>query len=167
MKLTILLGFVLMIDLFLLLWIAVGMVKDKRLFTSAPKDIQEVALEHDEDYPGQRYLGWFLLMLCAAVYAGTYVYGAYDGIRNGFGFWDFFFRFLIMSYLLKAFDIIFLDYFLLTKSHFFQHYYPETQGCEGYHSFGFNRREQLTRIVLYPFFCAFLSFACVLIEGHL
>ena len=31
MKLTILLGFVLIIDLFLLLWIAVGMVKDKRL----------------------------------------------------------------------------------------------------------------------------------------
>ena len=28
-------------------------------------------------------------------------------------------------------------------SHFFQHYYPETEGCAGYHSFGFNRKEHL------------------------
>ena len=101
------------------------------------------------------------------LYVGIYVYGAYDGIRNDFGFWQFFIRFLIMSYLLKAFDIIAFDWYLLTKSRFFQHYYPETERCEGYHSFGFNRKEQLTRIILYPFLCAFLSLICVLIEAHL
>ena len=47
----------------------------------------------------------------------------------------------------KAFDIIALDYILITKTHFFQHYIPETKGCAGYHSFGYNRKEQLTRIL--------------------
>jgi hypothetical protein len=32
---------------------------------------------------------------------------------------------------------------LLTKTHFFQHFYPETEGCEGYHRFGFKRKGQL------------------------
>ncbi|MBR0419319.1 MAG: hypothetical protein IJI66_09125 [Erysipelotrichaceae bacterium] len=167
MKLTVILGFALSVDLFLILWAAVGLVQDKRLFTTAPKDIQQKAEEHPERFPGQKILGWILLLIFALLYAGIYIYGAYDGIRNGFGFWQFFARFLIMSYLLKAFDIIAFDWYLLTKSHFFQHYYPETEGCEGYHSFGFNRREQLTRIVLYPFLCVFLSIACMMIETYL
>ena len=56
-----------------------------------------------------------------------------------------------MLYLWKAFDIICLDWFLLTKSHFFQHYYPETEGCAGYRSFGFNRKEQLTALFCFRF----------------
>ena len=167
MKLTIILGLALSVDLFLILWAAVGLVQDRRLFTTAPKDIQQKAEDHPERFPGQKTIGWILLLIFALLYAGIYIYGAYDGIRNGFGFWQFFARFLIMSYLLKAFDIIAFDWYLLTKSHFFQHYYPETEGCEGYHSFGFNRREQLIRIVLYPFLCAFLSIICMMIETYL
>ena len=68
-----------------------------------------------------------------------------------------------MLYLLKAFDIICLDWLLLTKSHFFQHYYPETEGCAGYHQFGFNRKEQLTRIVLFPFLSLLLAWVCTLL----
>ena len=67
-----------------------------------------------------------------------------------------------MLYLWKAFDIICLDWFLLTKSHFFQHYYPETEGCAGYHQFGFNRKGQLTRIILFPFIAAGLAWIAVL-----
>ena len=67
-----------------------------------------------------------------------------------------------MLYLWKAFDIIFLDWLLLTKTHFFQHFYPETEGCEGYHSFGFNRKGQLIRIVVFPFVAAALAGICML-----
>ena len=67
----------------------------------------------------------------------TFIYAGWDGKQNNYGFWQFFWRFLAMLYLLKAFDIICLDWFLLTKSRFFQHYYPETEGCAGYHQFGF------------------------------
>lgn len=68
-----------------------------------------------------------------------------------------------MLYLLKAFDIIFLDWFLLTKSNFFQHYYRETEDCEGYHQFGFNRGEQLARIILFPFLALLMAWICTLL----
>ncbi len=161
MKLTILLGLVLMADLFALLWIAVALVQEKWLFTSAPKDIQQKIQQHPERIPHQRWLGRRLLIMAAVIYVMTYIYGGYDGIIRGFSFADFFMRFLIMSYMLKAFDMVFFDWFLLTRSHFFQHYYPETEGCAGYSSFGFNIRQQLTMIALYPLLSALFSLICV------
>ena len=98
------------------------------------------------------------------MFAFVLIYAGYDGIRNNFTFWDFFIRYLTILYLLKAFDIICLDYYLLTKSHFFQHYYPETEGCEGYHNFGFNRKEQLIRIAIFPFVSLLLAYICTLMR---
>lgn len=156
-------SFVLMAALFLLIWAAVALVQSKKLFTTAPKDIQAAALEREERFPGARILGWTLLVIIAAAFLGAFVYGGWDGIRRGYGFWQFFGRFLTMLYLEKAFDIICLDWLLLTKSHFFQHYYPETAGCAGYHQFGFNRKEQLTRIVVFPFVALLLAWVCTLL----
>ncbi len=165
MTVTLILSFILMIDLFLLILFAVWLVKDRRLFTTAPKDIQAAVRDHEEPFRGAKILGWVLLIFCALVFAGCFVCGGYDGIKKGFSFRDHFFRFLSMWYLLKAFDIIGLDYFLLTKSHFFQHFYPETEGCEGYHNFGFNCREQLIRIVLFPFVSLLMAYIAVRIGG--
>ena len=100
-----------MASLFLIIWVAVSLVQNPKLFTTAPKGIQATVVPHKERFPGARILGWFLL----------------------------------------------------TKSHFFQHYYPETEGCAGYHSFGFNRKEQLTRLVLFPFVAALLAWICTLL----
>ncbi len=163
MKVTILCSLTLMAALFLILWAAVALVQWKKLFATAPKDIQAAALDHPERFPGARALGWCCLVLCVLTYVGVFVYAGWDGLRRGYGFWQFFGRFLVMLYLLKAFDIIALDWFLLTKSHFFQHYYPETEGCAGYHQFGFNRKEQLTRIVLFPFVSLLLAWICTLL----
>ena len=60
-----------------------------------------------------------------------------------------------------------LDWLLLTKPHFFQRFYPETEGCEGYHQFGFNRKEQLTRIILFPFVAALMAGIACLIGGRI
>lgn len=127
-----------------------------------PKDIQAAAKEHPERFPGQHVLGWKLAILCLILAIGTFVYGGWDGIKNGFSFWQFFVRFLVMLYLWKAFDIVCLDWLLLTKSHFFQHFYPETEGCAGYHSFGFNRKGQIIRIIVFPFVAAALAGMCLL-----
>ena len=35
----------------------------------------------------------------------------------------------------RIFDLVFLDWVLLQKTRFFQHYYPETEGCKGYHDY--------------------------------
>ena len=162
MKVTLILSIILMVALFLLLWAAVGFIQDRRFFSTAPKDIQQAVKEHEERFPGQKMVGWRMAVVAMLMFVLSFLYGGYDGVRNGFGFWQFFRRFLIMLYLLKAFDIIFFDWYLLTVSHFFQHYYPETEGCAGYHSFGFNWKGQLLRIVLFPFVSALLSWICTL-----
>ena len=162
MIVTFILSLILMASLFLMIWVAVSLVQNPKLFTTAPKDIQATVVPHEERFPGARILGWFLLLLCAALLLGTFIYASWDGKQNNYSFWQFFWRFLAMLYLWKAFDIICLDWFLLTKSHFFQHYYPETEGCAGYHQFGFNRKEQLTRIILFPFVSMLLAWICTL-----
>lgn len=156
------LSLALMAALFLLILVAVAMVQDRRLFKSAPKDIQAAALEHDEPFRGARMIGWVLLVIIALIFPAAFLYGAWDGLRNDFTFWQFAGRFLAMLYLMKAFDIIFLDWFLLTKSRFFQHFYPETKDCAGYHQFGFNRREQLARIIVFPFIALAATWVCTL-----
>lgn len=119
-------------------------------------------MEHEERFPGVRMLGRKLLLLCVALFLGAFVYGGWDGVRQGYGFWQIFGRFLGMLYLLKAFDIIGFYWFLLTRSHFFQHYYPETEGCAGYHQFGFNRKEQFVQIVVFPFLALLMAWVCTL-----
>ena len=57
MKVTIILSLVLMALFFLLLWAAVALVQSKKLFGTAPKDIQAAVLEHEERFPGARLLG--------------------------------------------------------------------------------------------------------------
>ncbi len=157
MGLTLLLSLILILALCLLLYAAVALIQNKKLFTTAPKDIQEAALEHPERFRGAHLLGWKLAVIAILMMIGAFLYGGYDGIRKGFSFRQFFLRFLVMLYLWKAFDIICLDWLLLTRSHFFQRYYPETEGCAGYHQFGFNRKEQITRIVLFPFVAALMA----------
>lgn len=160
MKITFILSLILMASLFLMILAAVALIQSKKLFKSAPKDLQAAALEHAERFRGARTLGWIILIVCVFLFLGAFVYGGWDGVRRGYNFWQFTGRFLLMLYLMKAFDILFLDWFLLTKSHFFQHFYPETEGCAGYNQFGFNRKEQLARIVLFPFLAALLAWIC-------
>ena len=82
------------------------------------------------------------LTLFVAGYLGLFVIGGIDGLRRGFTFGQFFLRFFTIGAVIKAFDILALDWFLLTKTHFFQHYFPETEGCAGWQDFGYNRRQQ-------------------------
>ena len=163
MVVTLSLSVILMLSLLLMIYAAVAFIQSKKLFTSAPKDIQEAVTEHEERFPGARVIGWVLLIIAVLAFPGSFIYGAWDGLRNDYGLLMFFIRFLTMLYLMKAFDIIFLDWFLLTKSHFYQHYFPETEGCAGYHSFGFNRKEQLSSILFFPFLALLFAWICTLL----
>jgi len=162
MLLTLLLALIFIAAVFGALYAIVGLIQNKKLITTAPKDIQEAANEHPERFRGARTLGWKLAIICLLIMIGIFVYGGYDGVKNGFTFWQFFLRFILILYIWKAFDIICLDWLLLTKSHFFQHFYPETEGCAGYHQFGFNRKGQIIRIIVFPFVAAALAGICML-----
>ena len=167
MLLTLLLSLIFILAVCILLYAAVGLIQNKKLFTTAPKDIQAAAADHPERFPGAHVLGWKLAILALLLMIGTFVYGGWDGVQSGFSFWQHFFRFAVMLYLWKVFDIVCLDWLLLTKSHFFQHFYPETEGCEGYHSFGFNRKGQIIRLAVFPFVAALMALLTMWIGGQL
>ena len=94
--------------------------------------------------------------------SSTAVIGIWDGVKQGYDFWQFFWRCLLILYIYKAFDLVFLDWVLLQKTRFFQHYYPETKGCAGYHSYGFNKKSQITKILLFPFISALIAWLCTI-----
>lgn len=147
----------------LMLYSAVALVQDKRLFGSAPKDAQKLLQPKPERFKGQHLLGWVLLILSMLMLIADAALAVWDGVRNHFGFWQFFARFLTILYAYKAYDMICFDFLLVTRTHFFQHYYPEVDACESFHKYGFNLKSQIVRIIVYPFLCALFAWICTLI----
>lgn len=147
----------------LMLYSAVALVQDKQLFGSAPKDAQELIQPKPERFQGQHLLGWTLLLFGLLMLVAAAALAIGDGVRNHFGFRQFFARFLTILYVYKAYDMICFDFLLVTRTHFFQHYYPEVDVCEAYHKYGYNLKSQIIRIIVYPFLCALIAWICTLI----
>lgn len=156
MILTIILAIVMMAGLFLMLWGAVGFVQNKKFFSSAPKEALGVIEPKEERFKGQHIVGWLMLILSLVLMGGALIYGAYDGIKSGFGFWQFFTRFATMLLLLKAYDILFFDYYLLCRSGFFPRYYPEVKPIYGPHLFGYNKKSHMIQAAL-MIACSFVA----------
>lgn len=165
MVITILLSLLMMAGLFLMLLSGIGFIQDKRFFTSAPQEVQDAVKPRQERFPGAHMLGWIMAVLSLLMMGGALVIGAADGIREGFGFSQFFMRFLIMLLLLKAFDILFFDWVLLCNAgfNFFPHYYPETKAVLGRHLFGYNVKTHLLHVVLFLPASALLAWFCTLL----
>ncbi len=130
--------------LFLGIWGVTITLPTRLLAKNFPEDVQEKLRPRLESLPTspKRALGWIILALFVAGYLALFVIGGIDGLKRGFTFGQFFLRFFTIGAVIKAFDIIALDWFLLTKTHFFQRYFPETEGCAGWQDFGYNRRQQ-------------------------
>lgn len=151
-----------------MLFAAVAFIQDKRFFGTAPKDVQERVLIHEERFPGMHILGYVLCIAAIAVIAGSVIIAVWDGIKRDYGFLQFFIRFMIMLEGYKIWDMLFLDNYLLTKSNFFQHYYPEIGDCKGVKEFGFNFKEQLLKlIVVFPVVSLAAAGLCVLIGNRI
>ena len=153
MGLTIILSLAGCALLFFGIWGVTVTMPTKLLAKNFPEDVQEKLQPRLEEWEHQgmsprRLLGWVILILFCIAYIGLFVIGGIDGLRRRFSFWQFFLRFLIIGGVIKAFDIVALDYYLLTKTHFFQHYFPETEGCTGWQDFGYNRKQQIRQIVM-------------------
>ncbi len=79
-----------------MLFVAVALVQDRRLFKTAPKDIQAAILEHKEPFCSARAIGWTLLLIAILLFPAAFLYGAWDGLRHDFSLWQFAGRFLAM-----------------------------------------------------------------------
>ena len=163
--LTILLSLMMMSGLFLMLLSGIGFIQDKRFFTSAPKEVQDAVKPRQERFPGAHALGWVMAAVSLVIMGGAMVIGAVNGIQEGFGFGQFFTRFLVMLLLLKAFDVLFFDWVLLCNAgfNFFPHFYPETKAVLSRHLFGYNWKTHLAHIAAFPFASAALAWICTLL----
>ena len=162
MLVTIIASVMIMAAYFLILYRGVGFVQDKRFFSSAPKENLAAISDTKERFRGAHIVGWIIIAIALLLFAGAAVLAAWDGVRNEFGFWGFFARFLIMLYIMETYDIFFFDWVLLCHSNFFPHFYPELKGVVGPHMFGYNKKTHIIHYVIYIPACAMIAWICTL-----
>ena len=164
MFLSVFLAIVFCAAITLLLISAVAFVQDKRFFSSAPKEALEVLKPRNEElFYGARTTGWVLMIISILMILGVGAVSIWDGFRSSFSFIQFFLRFVTIFTVYKAYDMIFFDWFLLCKFHFFQHYYPEVESVYSGRKYGYNIKSQLLKLlVIFPAVSALAAWICTL-----
>ena len=164
MLLTIFLAIVFCAAITLMLLAAVAFIQKKEFFSSAPREAREAILPREKElFVGARTIGWTLMIFSILMILGTGAVSIWDGFRSGFGFWQFFARFVLIFTIYKVYDMVCFDYFLLMKFHFFQHYYPETESVYPVKKYGFNLKSQLLKLlVVFPAASALAAWICSL-----
>lgn len=158
MGVTLLLTLMLMAAYFLMLYGVVGLLQEKRFFSSAPREVLAALPERKpERFPGAHALGWAAEAVAVAMFLSAAVLAVWDGVQRGYGFGDFFLRFCIMLYGMEVYDILFFDWVLLCRSGFYPHFYPEVKGIVGPGLFGFNKRAHLMHLAVYLPVCGVLA----------
>lgn len=143
---------------------AVAFIQDKKFFSSAPKEAQEVIQPRDKElFYGARVIGWTLMIFSFLMIAGVGIVSIWDGFRSGFTFWQFFLRFVLIFTIYKIYDMICFDWFLLCRFRFFQHYFPEVNSVYNGRKYGYNIRSQLLKLlVIFPAASALAAWICTL-----
>ena len=146
MKITLLASFLVMAAYFLLLYAGVGLIQEKKFFSSAPREVFAAVPERKaERFRGAHILGWYLGILAMLLFLGA-----------------FFTRYLVILYVMEVYDILFFDWVLLCHSNFFPRFYPEVKGIVGPHLFGYNKKAHLVHFLLYIPLSAALAWVCTL-----
>ena len=94
-----------------------------------PDDIREKAIGYLPPFRSAQIFGWICMILCMLGFIGIIVYGGWDGVRRNYTFGQFLVRFLIILFGVKAFDIIGLDYILVTKTQFSSTIFRRPEGA--------------------------------------
>ena len=68
-----------------------------------------------------------------------------------------FLRYVLLLDGYKLFDMICLDWWLITKSGIYQRLYPETIGCKSYEKMGYNTKSQVIKLVLFTAAAFFIA----------
>lgn len=163
MEITMISAVIVMAAYFLLLYGAVGFVQDKRFFGSAPKENLAAIPDKKERFPGAHTVGWTIITVALLLFVGALALAVWDGVKHDFGFWQFFGRFLAILYLMELYDILFFDWYLLCRSNFFPHFYPELKGVVGPHMFGYNKNQHIAHFILYIPASAAIALFCMLL----
>ena len=164
MLLTIFLAIVFCAAISLMLLSAIAFIQDKKFFSSAPKEAQEVIVPREKElFYGARTIGWTLMIFSLLIILGVGIISIWDGFRNDYTFIQFFVRFVSIFTIYKIYDMICFDYFLLMKYKFFQYYFPEVESVYTGRKYGYNIRSQLLKLfVIFPAASAIAARICTL-----
>lgn len=165
MLLTIFLAVVCCSSVTALLVAAVAFVQKNEFFSSAPKEVRELLKPRQKElFRGARAFGWIMMALSAVSILGALAVAAWDGIRSGYSFAQFFLRFALILAIYKIYDMVFFDWFLLCRFGFFQHYFPEAAPAVKDRRYGFNLKSQLLKLlVIFPAVSALAAWICTLL----
>lgn len=117
---------------------------------SMPEDIKEKIMSMPELPKWRTTIGYIGVSILALGIIGVLIAAGVLAVREKLSFGMIFARYLIILWGYKAFDIICLDWFLITKTRFFQKVFPITENCDGYRQFGFNKKKQCVRVIAMP-----------------
>lgn len=168
MLLTVFLTLVFCAAITLLMLAAVAFVQKKEFFSSAPKEARDALRPREKElFYGARAIGWTLMAFGLLMGLGVVVISIWDGVRSGFTFGQFFLRFSLILSVYKLYDMVCFDYFLLMKSKFFQHYFPEVVDALAGRKYGFNIKSQLLKLlVVFPAISALAAWICTALMGR-
>lgn len=166
MILTIFLTIIFCVAITLMMFSAVAFIQNKKFFSSAPKEAQEVIIERkNEIFYGARAIGWMLMIMSFLMIAGVGVISIWDGFRCNYTFIQFFLRFVSIFTVYKLYDMIYFDYFLLMKFKLFQYYFPEIESVYANRKYGYNIKSQLLKLfIIFPSASALAAWICTLFQ---
>lgn len=164
MLITVFLAIVFCVAITIMMFAAVAFIQDKILFSSAPKEFQKAIVPRDKElFYGAKAIGWTFMVLSFLLILGVGVIAIWDGFRSEYSFWQFFIRFAVIFTVYKLYDMIFFDYFLLMKFHFFQFYFPEIGSVTSGRKYGYNIKSQLIKLlIIFPAVSALAAWICSL-----
>lgn len=160
---SLIVALVLCIIEFLVIVLASPLAKPSLVLRFLPEDVREAAKNHPEPAKWKQMIAHFMLAVCLLAVLGGIIWLGIDGIKNGYGFWKLTLRFMVMLYVMKVFDIIVQDQWLVMTLGYFKKIFPETANREGWKNRSFNNKNQIIRIIAFPFLSMFLAGVFILI----
>ena len=149
---------------FLVIVIASPFAKPSLVLRFLPEDVRFAAKNPPEPAKWKQMIAHFMIAVFLLAMLGGIIWLGIDGIKNGFGFWKITLRFIVMLYVMKIFDILVQDQWLVMTLGYFRKNFPETADCEGWKNRSFNNKNQIIRIIAYPFLSMLLSGIFTLIK---
>ena len=134
----------------------------KVIMSFLPQDIREAAKAHPDPSFGKQMIGYLITVL-AAGYIGLLFFLGADGLLRGYGFWLLFGRFMLFMYGYKLFDILVQDQYVVITRKYFVRFYPETKDCRSWNDRSFNTKNQMIRLIAFPFVCALFAWITLII----
>ena len=165
MKTTIMISLILCIVQFAVIVIISPMAKPALILRFLPEDVREKAAGHPEPSRFKQMIAHVLTGLFIILFLAGFIFLGIDGLKNGYGYWKLVGRFVLSLYIIKVFDIVVQDQWLVMTYGYYKKIFPETADCEGWKDRKFNNKKQLIRLIAYPFLCMVSAGIFILLQS--